>query len=463
MSMSTQFVPENALSVGIDPHRDTLEVVAIRFPEVALMEEEFENTPAGQRALLQQAREVASAHNLRLTFGVEDSANYGYNLARYLGAEGCEVKEVNPVKTDRQRDFYGQDKTDHLDALATAAVVLRAYDSLPDVKPVREAVQATRELSRYHEQLVKEQTAAVNRLHNLLANQYPGYKSFFSSIMGVTALAFWRAYPTPHHVEGVSSEDLADFFYEKSHHRINREAGREKAQLILDNCKQVLSSNQGLLIQTQAQIIQDLARRLAELQQSIEDVKAQLEVAVSATGQQLETFNGLGIVLAARFIADTVNTERFDNDPNRYASYNGTAPAIKGSGQHYRHVAKKRCNRRLKDAFHQLAINAARCEPLSKEYYERLVEEKGMESHHATKRLMRRLSDIIFAMMRDKTPYDPDIHRKKQGQRGRTKKEESVAAAEQRQEPSAFPSPRDATISRSREHVKQREAEFSPV
>jgi transposase len=460
--MSTQFVPERALSVGIDPHRDTLEVVAIRFPEVMLIEKEFENTAAGQRALLQRAREVASAHNLQLIFGVEDSGNYGYNLARYLVEQGCEVKEVNPLKTDRQRDFYGEDKTDHLDALATAAVVLRAYESLPDVKPVREAVQATRELSRYHEQLVKEQTAAINRLHNLLAKQYPGYKSFFNPITGVTALAFWRTYPTPDHLEDVSVGELAEFFHDKSHHRINHEASRKKAQLILENCQRVLSSNQGLLVKTQAQIIQDLARRLAELQQSIEDIKAQLEVAVSATGQQLETFNGIGTVLAGRLIADTVSTERFDNDPNRYASYNGTAPAIKGSGQHYRHVESKRCNRRLKNTFHQMAVNAARHEPLSKEYYDQLVEAKGMERNHAIKRLMRRLSDIVFAMMRDKTPYDPEIHRRKQARRG-NKKEESVAAAEQQQEPSAFPSPRGVTISRSREPVKQREAALSPV
>jgi hypothetical protein len=38
-----------------------------------------------------------------------------------------------------------------------------------------------------------------------------------------------------------------------------------------------------------------------------------------------------------------------------------------------------------------------------------------------------------------------------------------VAAAEQRQEPSALPSPRDDTISRPRERVKQREAQLSPV
>jgi cytochrome c556 len=36
-----------------------------------------------------------------------------------------------------------------------------------------------------------------------------------------------------------------------------------------------------------------------------------------------------------------------------------------------------------------------------------------MERNHAIKRLMRCLSDIHFAMMRDKKPYDPDIHRRK--------------------------------------------------
>ena len=30
---------------------------------------------------------------------------------------------------------------------------------------------------------------------------------------------------------------------------------------------------------------------------------------------------------------------------------------------------------------------------------------------------MRRLSDVIFAMMREKAPYDPETHRRKQEER----------------------------------------------
>ena len=100
--MSRQFVPEATLAVGVDPHRDQLEIVAIKFPEVVLVDAAFDNTAAGQRTLLQRVRAAAAAEHLRPIFGLEDSGNYGYNLARYLVEEGCEVKEVNPVKTDRK-------------------------------------------------------------------------------------------------------------------------------------------------------------------------------------------------------------------------------------------------------------------------------------------------------------------------------------------------------------------------
>ncbi len=132
--------------------------------------------------------------------------------------------------TNRQRDFYGQDKTTRLDALTTAAIVMRAYEGLPDVTVIQEATEATRELSRYREQLVKGQTANLNRLHSRLANQYANYKDFFSQVNGVTALDFWAAYPTPLHFTGVTSDELAAFLYEQSHHRLGKVGSRKKAQ-----------------------------------------------------------------------------------------------------------------------------------------------------------------------------------------------------------------------------------------
>lgn len=424
--MNDPFALDNLLTLGVDPHRESLDVVGIRFPEEIVLDETFDNTPVGHRALLSKARELVAGHDLTLVFGLEDSGNYGYTLGRYLTQQGCRVKEVNPRMTNRQRDFYGQDKTNRLDALTAAAIVLRAYERLPEVTAIQEATEATQKLSRYREQLVKEQTANINRLHSHLANQYPAYKDFFSEINGVIALRFWATYPTPSHLKGTAQDELANFLYEKSNHRLGKAASRKKAQQILTHIDGERVPDLNLLTKTQGQIISDLAQRLLQLKRSIETIEAGLEESLSATGQQLETFNGMGTVLAGVFIGETLDTARFDHDKDKFASYNGSAPATKGTGKHVCHVENRWCNRHLKAALDQLTLNARGCEPLSVEHYQRCLN-RGLDPAQAHKRLMRRLSDIIFAMMRDRTPYDPAIHRRKQ--QAHKGKGESVAPA----------------------------------
>jgi transposase len=411
--MRTPFALDTVLAVGVDPHRESLDVVAIHFPEEIVLDEAFDNTRAGHRALWTKAQDLADDQSLSLIFGLEDGSNYGYALGRYLVNQGGCVKEVNPRMTNRQRDFHGEDKTNRLDALTTAAIVFRAYDRLPDVTAVQEATEATQQLSRYREQLVKEQTASLNRLHCHLAHQYPTYKAFFSKLNGVSALHFWTTYPTPAHLRATTPEELADFLNEKSKHTLGTEAAQEKARQIFHALDDTPLSDLGLLADVQGTIIRDLAQRLLQLKRSIEDIEAKLQETVPATGQQLETFLGIGTVSAAVLIGETCDTARFNHDKDRFAKYNGSAPVTKGTGKHARQVENHWCNRRLKSALGQLALAARHNEPLSAEYYQACLD-RGLDPGEAHKRLMRRLSDIIFAMMRDKTPYDPEIHRRKQ-------------------------------------------------
>jgi transposase len=411
--MSSRFALDEVLAVGVDPHRESLDVVGIHFPEEIVLDKAFDNTRAGHHALWSSAQALAAEHDLCLVFGLEDGSNYGYALGRYLVNQGGRVKEVNPRMTNRQRDFYGEDKTNRLDALATAAIVFRAYERLPDVTAVQEATQATQELSRYRQQLVKEQTANLNRLHCYLANQYPTYQTFFSELNGLTALHFWATYPTPAHLRATTPEELADFFHEKSKHRLRNEAARQKARQIFKTLDDVPLQDLDLLAEAQGAIIRDLAQRLLQLKRSIETIEAELAETVPATGQQLETFQGIGLVSAAVLIGETRDTSRFNHDKDRFAKYNGSAPVTKGTGKHARQVENHWCNRRLKSALGQLALAARRNEPLSAEYYQACLE-RGLDPGEAHKRLMRRLSDIVFAMMRDKAPYDPETHHWKQ-------------------------------------------------
>lgn len=424
--MDHWFAMDKVLALGVDPHRESLDVIAIRFPEEIVLDETFDNCRAGHHALWSQANALAAELDLALVIGLEDGSNYGYTLGRYLTNQGCPVKEVNPRMTNRQRDFYGQDKTNRLDALATAAIVLRIYDRLPDITPVEEALAATRELSRYRLQLVKEQTTNINRLHRYLANQYPAYKTFFSRVNGVAALHFWATYPTPAHLQDATPDELADFFYHKSNHRLGKDASRKKADLIFhclhDSPPQLLP----LLAHAQASVICDLAHRLLQLKRSIDALEAKLEETLPATGQKLDTFKGVSTALAGILVGETQDTARFNHDKDRFASYNGSAPASRGTGKHVRQVENRWCNRHLKSALDRVALSARRCDPLSAQYFQSCLN-RGLSPGQAHKRLMRRLSDVLFAMMRDKTAYDPEIHRRKQAQHNT--KGKSVAPA----------------------------------
>ena len=94
---------------------------------------------------------------------------------------------------------------------------------------------------------------------------------------------------------------------------------------------------------------------------------------------------------------------------DRFARYNGTAPREDSSGRKPGHAKNRRCNKRLRQALMQLALNALRYHAVSKAYQKHL-ESHGITGGAARVRLARRLSDIIFAMLRDGREYDLEYY-----------------------------------------------------
>jgi hypothetical protein len=76
--MSIPFALDTVLAVGVDPHRESLDVIAIHFPEEIVLDETFDNTRIGHRALWSKTLALAEEQGLSLIFGLEDGSNYGY-------------------------------------------------------------------------------------------------------------------------------------------------------------------------------------------------------------------------------------------------------------------------------------------------------------------------------------------------------------------------------------------------
>ncbi|HEX2367338.1 MAG TPA: IS110 family transposase [Bradyrhizobium sp.] len=396
------------LAVGIDPAKQVHHAAAVLYPDRLILDTAFANERNAIVDFDTKVVALAAEHNAQLIYGIEDHRGYGRAVAQALQQAGREIRVVNPLWTHRQKDFYGQDKDDRIDARSVAAVVLRRADKLPDAGDASALSAAIREAERTLDDLGRQRARALNRLHGHLSDVYlASYETFFGELKRPWALRFFARFPLPQDLSGRSVEDLAGILQEL--------AGRylASARKSLDErARHILAATAALQAQPRDQ---GLALRAELIRQLCEEILANLERTqrlerllhhelLPATGQKLESIPGIGTITAATILGEIGDVRRF---PNRhaFAKYNGTAPASKSTGGRPRHTARRGCNRRLKRALWLIALTAVRHDPLAKAYYQRRLE-GGLSKVDAIKRVARRMSDIIYAMLRTGEAYD---------------------------------------------------------
>lgn len=401
--MHNTYKPENLLAVGIDPSKDTLGIALIRYPEKVLFNEDIPNLPEAFADLDRMVGTAASTLGLTPAYGLEDTGRYGKALCDFLCARGRVVKEVNPILTHRQRAFYGQDKSDGIDAKCVGVILMRRFDRLPDKKTGDDEFAALKQLSTFRTAQVKLRSQLLNQLHHALEQAYLNvYQTFFSDLKHKTPLAFFRQYPVPQTLKDVTPEALDRFLADISRRRI-----KTQARDILAAATTVWNRPTDRLTQTTALIITQLCSQIAGLNQDIAALEKEIGVFLKEIGIPLASVTGIDTVRAGVILGQTGDPRRFPSK-HAYAKYNGTAPSVYGTGRFVRHVSNRACNRILRQELHQLALYMADHDPLSKDYVRRHTKE-GKTKGQALNRLARRLSDILYAMMLSKEKYDPRI------------------------------------------------------
>lgn len=90
------------------------------------------------------------------------------------------------------------------------------------------------------------------------------------------------------------------------------------------------------------------------LEQAIKDLEQALKAHVEALVPELLEQQGIGVVLAGVILAETANPARFETQ-DKFASYCGAAPVMRGSGRNMRAQVNPSGNRRLNRALHLIA------------------------------------------------------------------------------------------------------------
>jgi len=392
----------SCLFVGVDTHKDshTAAVLDGYFDVVSTVT--FTNNKEGFARLETHLAKIS--REMDIIFGLEDSQGLGSFLAAYLVGKGYTALEINPVTTDRGRKHtVSRDKSDESDAIVIAKTLIRERKNLYPVRIERNSV-ALREMVGYRQLLVGEATRIKNRLHIALFNQYKGVLGCFGSPFGKCALAFFLRYPDPKSLEDVDIGFLSCFLKTHSKGRFSD----KKAKAILESIDNSIADS---LTDTRARIISSHIKRLLDIKEELTEIKEALISLVKASSYYcLVSIPGIDIVTAAKIVASVGDISRFSS-ASRLARFCGIAPREKSTGRKKKYEKSKYGNKFLHSAIYYVALahisrtrSGADKNPISRAYFLKKIAE-GKTKKEAITCLARRLVDIIFAVMRDRSIY----------------------------------------------------------
>jgi transposase len=393
--------------VGCDSHKDSHTFVFLNCFHEFLGEITVGSAPSEFDKFIKQAKRYLQT-GTTFAFGFEDVSAYGRAFVKYLTEKGYLVKHVDASKVATER---GQvlHKTDMYDAECCARVLINQFDHLPNANP-QDKYWVLQTLVTRRNAITKINVMVKNSLHKEIAENYPHYKKFFCRLTTNSALAFYEAFPSPHHLENVTTEELALLLKSAS-----KQPSTTKAEFILkvikrDEVKQ--AEFQEMRDFTTLSLVRQLKNNLAELQA----IDCEIEKMLQHFNSQLTTIKGIDTLTSAKLIAEIGDINRFKN-AKALAKYSGVAPVTYASGMTNLQMANARGNRNLNEIFFRIALtsvmklgsNKALINPIFYDYYQKKISE-GKSKNQALKCVQRRLVNIVFNVMKHQQPYtNPEL------------------------------------------------------
>ena len=359
----------------------------------------FANSQAGYNKFMDMVRGLSEP----VVFGMEATGHYWLTLYTHLRNDGYTVHVINPIQSDALRGMYiRKTKTDSIDSVIIADVIRFGRYCETSVEPGD--LQAMRELCRQRFYIIDMASDLKRKVIALLDQVFPEYEKLFSDTFGVSSMELLSQYTTPEEMLSVSSQQLAEVLEKASRGRL----GAEKAVEIQDAAKNsfgiVMASGSFSLI------IRQYIEQIRSLESSVDIFDTEIARLLSGFDTQLTTITGIGPTLAAVILSEIGGDIRRFSSSAKLAAYAGVDPTVKQSGDFSgtRMKMSKRGSPYLRRAIWLASTVAAFKDPAIHALYERKRAE-GKDHMTVIGHICRKMISIIFAVLRDNTPYVPAV------------------------------------------------------
>ena len=338
--------------------------------------------------------------NSPCVFGMEATGHYWYPIYSFLKAKGYTIYVINPIQSDSLRKMYiRQTKNDSIDSFLIAKVI--RFGQFGTTSMADENILAMRQLCRYRDSVISSRTEIKLRIGTIMEQIFPEYEKQFSSLWLSTSMGILEKYLTPENIENAPIDELFEIIKDKSHNRLT------KAKAI--SIKEAAADTFGIKIAQDAFSFQlkQLIDRMNFLDKQIEALDCQILEYYEKFDCYLHTIPGIGIIGAATILAEIGDISRFKNSSSLIA-FAGIDPTVRQSGEFnstHNHMSK-RGSPYLR---HAIFLAATTCSfhnsPLNA-YYKK---KRDQGKHHltATGAVARKLTTVIYAVLRDSKPYEP--------------------------------------------------------
>ena len=359
----------------------------------------FANSQAGYNKFMDMVRGLSEP----VVFGMEATGHYWLTLYTHLRNDGYTVHVINPIQSDALRGMYiRKTKTDSIDGVIIADVI--RFDRYCETSVEPGDLQAMRELCRQRFYIIDMASDLKRKVIALLDQVFPEYEKLFSDTFGVSSMELLSQYTTPEEMLSVSSQQLAEVLEKASRGRL----GAEKAVEIQDAAKNsfgiVMASGSFSLI------IRQYIEQIRSLESSVDIFDTEIARLLSGFDTQLTTITGIGSTLAAVILSEIGGDIRRFSSSAKLAAYAGVDPTVKQSGDFSgtRMKMSKRGSPYLRRAIWLASTVAAFKDPAIHALYERKRAE-GKDHMTVIGHICRKMISIIFAVLRDNTPYVPAV------------------------------------------------------
>ena len=338
--------------------------------------------------------------NSPCVFGMEATGHYWYPIYSFLKAKGYTIYIFNPIQSDSLRKMYiRQTKNDSIDSFLIAEVI--RFGQFGTTSMADENILAMRQLCRYRDSVISSRTEIKLRIGTIMEQIFPEYEKQFSSLWVSTSMGILEKYLTPENIENAPIDELFEIIKDKSHNRLTR------AKAI--SIKEAAADTFGIKIAQDAFSFQlkQLIDRMNFLDKQIEALDCQILEYYEKFDCYLHTIPGIGMIAAATILAEIGDINRFKSS-SALVAFAGIDPTVRQSGEFsstHNHMSK-RGSPYLR---HAIFLAATTCSfhnsPLNA-YYKK---KRDQGKHHltATGAVARKLTSVIYAVLRDSKPYEP--------------------------------------------------------